>query len=151
MTKCVLPWYNRSGWLGVKHQFTFLLCWTLFPTDIRPWCAEERWPVDFVLTDGIWHRRVQERNGGYWGPVQQGNVCCWFADRLKASGVEQKMKSKPSFNQLKTTRRLCCGFPKAAQGRQTSMFWSAVYDGWVGWGWVGEFLVEGGEAKRNLQ
>ena len=24
MTKCVLPWYNRTGWLGVKHQFTYL-------------------------------------------------------------------------------------------------------------------------------
>ena len=21
----VSPWYNRSGWLGVKHQFTYLL------------------------------------------------------------------------------------------------------------------------------
>ena len=25
MTKCVSPWYNRTGWLGVKHQFTYLL------------------------------------------------------------------------------------------------------------------------------
>ena len=25
MTKCVSPWYNRTGWLGVKHQFTDLL------------------------------------------------------------------------------------------------------------------------------
>ena len=24
---CVsLPWYNRTGWLGVKHQFTYSLC-----------------------------------------------------------------------------------------------------------------------------
>ena len=60
------------------------------------------------------------------------------------------MKSKPSFNQLNTTRRLCCGFPKAAQGRQSSMFWSAVYDGWVGWGWVGEFLVEGGGRLKEI-
>ena len=22
--KCVLPWYNCTGWLGVKHQFTYL-------------------------------------------------------------------------------------------------------------------------------
>ena len=25
MTKCVSPWYNCAGWLGVKHQFTYLL------------------------------------------------------------------------------------------------------------------------------
>ena len=26
MTKCVLPWYNRTGWLGVnKDLFTYLL------------------------------------------------------------------------------------------------------------------------------
>ena len=24
-TKCVSPWYNRTGLLGVKHQFTYLL------------------------------------------------------------------------------------------------------------------------------
>ena len=24
MTKCVSPWYNRTGWLGVKHQLTYL-------------------------------------------------------------------------------------------------------------------------------
>ena len=24
MTKCVSPWYNHTGWLGVKHQFTYL-------------------------------------------------------------------------------------------------------------------------------
>ena len=23
--KCVSPWYNRTGWLGVKHQLTYLL------------------------------------------------------------------------------------------------------------------------------
>ena len=22
--RCVLPWYNRAGWLGVKHQLTYL-------------------------------------------------------------------------------------------------------------------------------
>ena len=25
MTKCVSPWYNCTGWLGVKHQLTYLL------------------------------------------------------------------------------------------------------------------------------
>ena len=25
-TKCVTPWDNRNGWLGVKHQNTYLLC-----------------------------------------------------------------------------------------------------------------------------
>ena len=25
MTKCVSPWYNHPGWLGIKHQFTYLL------------------------------------------------------------------------------------------------------------------------------
>ena len=25
MTKCVSPWYNHTGWLGVKHQFTYVL------------------------------------------------------------------------------------------------------------------------------
>ena len=25
MTKYVSPWYNCPGWLGVKHQFTYLL------------------------------------------------------------------------------------------------------------------------------
>ena len=25
MTKCVLSWYNCTGWLGIKHQFTYLL------------------------------------------------------------------------------------------------------------------------------
>ena len=25
MTKCVSPWYNRTVWLGVKHQLTYLL------------------------------------------------------------------------------------------------------------------------------
>ena len=25
MTKCVSPWYNCAGWLGVKCQFTYLL------------------------------------------------------------------------------------------------------------------------------
>ena len=23
--RCVSPWYNRTGWLGVKHQLTYLL------------------------------------------------------------------------------------------------------------------------------
>ena len=23
---CISPWYNRTGWLGVKHQLTYLLC-----------------------------------------------------------------------------------------------------------------------------
>ena len=25
MTKCVSPWYNSIGWLGIKHQVTYLL------------------------------------------------------------------------------------------------------------------------------
>ena len=25
-TLSVSPWYNRTGWLGVKHQLTYLLC-----------------------------------------------------------------------------------------------------------------------------
>ena len=30
MTKCVLPWYNRTGWLGVnKDLFTYLLTYLL--------------------------------------------------------------------------------------------------------------------------
>ena len=29
MTTCVSPWYNRTGWLGVKHQVTYLITyWT---------------------------------------------------------------------------------------------------------------------------
>ena len=32
MTKCVSPWYNCTGWLGVKHQFTYLL--TTSPTHL---------------------------------------------------------------------------------------------------------------------
>ena len=24
--RCVSPWYNRTGWLGVKHQLTYSLC-----------------------------------------------------------------------------------------------------------------------------
>jgi len=24
MTKCALPWYNCTGWLGIKHQLTYL-------------------------------------------------------------------------------------------------------------------------------
>ena len=34
MTKCVLPWYNLTGWLSVKHQLTYLLllkAWPLLP------------------------------------------------------------------------------------------------------------------------
>ena len=23
--RCVLPWYNSTGWLGIKHQLTYLL------------------------------------------------------------------------------------------------------------------------------
>ena len=29
-TKCVTPWDNRNGWLGVKHQITYLLTATAF-------------------------------------------------------------------------------------------------------------------------
>ena len=32
--RCVSPWYNRTGWLGVKHQLTYLLT-PLSITEIR--------------------------------------------------------------------------------------------------------------------
>ena len=28
MTKCVSPWYNHMGWLGVKHQFAYLFTYS---------------------------------------------------------------------------------------------------------------------------
>jgi len=28
------PWYNRTGWLGVKHQLTYLLTYLPFPNSI---------------------------------------------------------------------------------------------------------------------
>ena len=28
MTKCVSRWYNRTGWLGVKRQVTYLLTYS---------------------------------------------------------------------------------------------------------------------------
>ena len=38
MTKCVSPWYNRTGWLGVKHQITYLhTCY--FPNVSSPFPA----------------------------------------------------------------------------------------------------------------
>ena len=30
------PWYNRTGWLGVKHQFTYLLTRLSYPWGGRP-------------------------------------------------------------------------------------------------------------------
>ena len=30
MTECVSPWYNRTGWLGVNHQLTYLLTLLFF-------------------------------------------------------------------------------------------------------------------------
>ena len=37
MTKCVSPWYNCTGCLGIKHQFTYLL--VLLACSVKGYCA----------------------------------------------------------------------------------------------------------------
>ena len=38
---CFLPWYNRNGWLGVKHQVTYLFCSST---------AESRWESQMICS-----------------------------------------------------------------------------------------------------
>ena len=44
----VLPWYNHTGWMGVKHQVTYLL--TPLPTlHVHAWCCSCCFPFIFLL------------------------------------------------------------------------------------------------------
>ena len=57
--KCVSRWYNRTGWLGVKHQVTYLLTYLLtysFSKDPVPcWhTGEETSPVLCVAALLLW-------------------------------------------------------------------------------------------------
>ena len=37
LTFPISPWYNRSSWLGVKHQLTYLLTFPISLSPIWPW------------------------------------------------------------------------------------------------------------------
>ena len=72
MTKRVSPWYNHTSWLGVKHQFTYLLTPCRIMEVLLNWIKEsagtsvslpksvgyglgyskKKWPLDFVITIG---------------------------------------------------------------------------------------------------
>ena len=46
--RCVSPWYNRTGWLGVKHQLAYLLVdlvmrGVLTPVGEIPHCRYDRY------------------------------------------------------------------------------------------------------------
>ena len=40
------PWYNHAGWLGVKHQFTYLY---LLPSPCTPFCPPFLYPSSFHI------------------------------------------------------------------------------------------------------
>ena len=44
--RCVSPWYNRTGWLGVKHQLTYLRS-SLSVVSVG---SDERFVVKFMLS-----------------------------------------------------------------------------------------------------
>ena len=65
-----LPWYNCTGWLGIKHQLTYLCsdaaacalfqtCWWTWsqwrpsPTAQTPWSASRWWSMSLLLTSTL--------------------------------------------------------------------------------------------------
>lgn len=49
----------RAAFKELIEEACLMLCGSLFQTE-APWYAKERWPDGFVMTEGIWNRRVSE-------------------------------------------------------------------------------------------
>ena len=53
--RCVSPWYNHTGWLGVKHQLTYLLTYSLWMFRVS---------TDICLDDIFWNAEPYVTNLG---------------------------------------------------------------------------------------
>ena len=98
-----------------------------------PWYAKVRWPVDFILTEGVWNRRASEEerscrertqvlriSARYCGPVpiteekQMEESLYWFVAGLEASEVHAKVGNVVIFTlflafPLEQWIQRCCG------------------------------------------
>ena len=73
------PWYNRTGWLGIKHQLTYLLTYLLLPAS-QP-CPEFSFGVTpGQLGPGSWRTScmIKNRTGVYGAGIgKMGNWDKW--------------------------------------------------------------------------
>ena len=74
--KHVLPWYNHTGWLGVKCQFTYL--WSLYPFCLS---APELWNIcslsALLASFSLCSQAVQQRNHTHLGISHVASLCSW--------------------------------------------------------------------------
>ena len=80
------PWYNRNGWLGVKHQVTYLLtlvCWCRNSCQRAQEWGPRLWDCTntsvFRIPVIIQHaRRPTEFSKEMWSPIAQNSLAPFF-------------------------------------------------------------------------
>ena len=70
MTKCVSPWYNHTGWLGVNHQFTYLLA--LHKLSIEEALKKKKKEEEAVP---LIHAQNNKPKKQQWGTIETTKTC----------------------------------------------------------------------------